>query len=414
MDVIDRSSYLDALIRRKGNGLVKIVTGIRRCGKSYLLFELFRNHLICSGVKEDHIIAVSLEGYDNRNLREPGKLLDHIRERIVDDDVHYVLLDEIQLVKDFTEILNTLVKAKNLDVYVTGSNSKFLSKDVVTEFRGRGDEVRLHPLSFAEFLSSRKGDKEEALDEYLEYGGLPLILTYPTPEDKMDHLHRQFEAIYLKDIVERHRLKGEENLNEVLNILASSIGSLVSPFGISRELKTRRATDKTVGKAIECLEDAFIVSEVKRQKLGDGRIVGSPFKVYFEDLGLRNARSSFDTNSEGLLENSVYNELRTRGFDVVSGEIERVGRGVDGKSSRSRYGVDFVATKGRDKYYIQVAHSLDSAEKIEQEKRPFSMIDDSFKKLIVTRYGTIRKRDEKGIITLGLADFLLDKDLLRD
>ncbi len=411
---IKRDIYLNRLIRRECNGLIKIVTGVRRCGKSYLLFNLFHNYLSEKGVPENHIIEVALDDRSNKALRDPDNMLQFIKNQIVDKNTYYIILDEVQLLGEFEDVLNSLLHIRNADVYVTGSNSKFLSSDVITEFRGRGDEVRLHPLSFREYCSVYPGNTDEAWDDYFTYGGLPLILSRETAEEKADYLMTLFQKVYLSDIIDRHKIRNQEELDELVDILASAVGSLTSPQKLAKTFKSvkqKNISDKTLKRYIDYLTDAFLVSKAVRFDIKGKRYIGSPAKFYFEDVGLRNARLNFRQIEENhIMENIIYNELRIRGFHVDVGVIEKFGKNEDDKTTKKTLEIDFIATKGSEKYYIQSAFSMPTPEKREQEVRSLNSISDSFKKIIVVRDNIKLRRDERGINTIGLRGFLMDEN----
>lgn len=411
---IKRDIYLNRLIRRECNGLIKIVTGVRRCGKSYLLFNLFHNYLSEKGVPENHIIEVALDDRSNKALRDPDNMLQFIKNQIVDKNTYYIILDEVQLLGEFEDVLNSLLHIRNADVYVTGSNSKFLSSDVITEFRGRGDEVRLHPLSFREYCSVYPGNTDEAWDDYFTYGGLPLILSRETAEEKADYLMTLFQKVYLSDIIDRHKIRNQEELDELVDILASAVGSLTSPQKLAKTFKSvkqKNISDKTLKRYIDYLTDAFLVSKAVRFDIKGKRYIGSPAKFYFEDVGLRNARLNFRQIEENhIMENIIYNELRIRGFHVDVGVIEKFGKNEDDKTTKKQLEIDFIATKGSEKYYIQSAFSMPTPEKCEQEVRSLNSISDSFKKIIVVRDNIKLRRDERGINTIGLRSFLMDEN----
>lgn len=425
---IRRDKYLNDLVIRKGNGMIKVVTGIRRCGKTYLVFDLFVRHLIKSGVPEDHIITLALDDRANVRYRDVDALYDYLMERIGNDQgVYYVLLDEIQYaitVKELRSkdeppalygVLNGLLHRRNVDVYVTGSNSKLLSTDVMTEFRGRGDEVRIHPLTFAEFMQAFDGDRQAGWAEYVMYGGLPLILSMHTPEQKASYLTGLFEEVYLSDVIERNHLTKSQELESLLNVLASSIGSLTNPSKIEAtfrsELHSRLDAD-TVKRYIGHLGEAFLVSEATRYDVKGRKYIGTPKKYYFEDMGLRNARLGFRQIEEShIMENIIYNELRARGFSVDVGVVDRRMKN-NGHDERHRYEVDFVANLGYRRYYIQSALQLDTPEKAAQEKRSLSLIEDSFRKIVVVNRVMRPYMDDDGILTMGLFDFLLNPNSL--
>ena len=412
--IIQRKKYLDMLISGEGNNLVKIVTGVRRCGKSFLLFILFRNYLTEKGVDEQHIIELSLDDLRNKKLRNPETLLEYIDSRLLNDKkTTYIILDEVQLVQDFVEVLLSLLHTPFVDVYVSGSNSKFLSKDVVTEFRGRGDEIRVFPLSFSEFYSAVGGDKSEVWKEYYTYGGLPQILEFDSEKKKSDYLKNLYELTYMKDVQERNHLRNADGLFKVVQMLASCIGSPTNPKRISDTFKTvekKAVTDKTILNYIECLKDAFLIEEALSYDVKGRKYIGTETKYYFEDIGLRNAIINFRQQEEPhIMENIIYNELKYRGFNVDVGFVETWENKSSGKSFRHGLEVDFVVNKGAERIYIQSAFKLPTDEKKEQEERPLLNINDSFKKIIITGENIKRKTDEKGILTIGLLDFLLDE-----
>ena len=412
--IIQRKKYLDMLISGEGNNLVKIVTGVRRCGKSFLLFKLFRNYLTEKGVDEQHIIELSLDDLRNKKLRNPETLLEYIDSHLLNDKkTTYIILDEVQLVQDFVEVLLSLLHTPFVDVYVSGSNSKFLSKDVVTEFRGRGDEIRVFPLSFSEFYSAVGGDKSEVWKEYYTYGGLPQILEFDSEKKKSDYLKNLYELTYMKDVQERNHLRNADGLFKVVQMLASCIGSTTNPKRISDTFKTvekKAVTDKTILNYIECLKDAFLIEEALRYDVKGRKYIGTETKYYFEDIGLRNAILNFRQQEEPhIMENIIYNELKYRGFNVDVGFVETWENKSSGKSFRHGLEVNFVVNKGAERIYIQSAFKLPTDEKKEQEERPLLNINDSFKKIIITGENIKRKTDEKGILTIGLLDFLLDE-----
>ncbi len=413
MQSIKRDIYLQRLKDREQNGLVKIVTGIRRCGKSYLLNTLFYGYLKEKGVKDDHIIKISLDDDENSDLLLPKALSRYIKNLIVDDELYYVLLDEIQLADNFVGVLNGLLKLPNVDIYVTGSNSKFLSTDIVTEFRGRGDEVRILPLSFSEFMSVYNGSSIQGWKEYYTYGGLPLVLAQKSEEAKMNYLKGQLKNVYLNDIIDRNRIQNEEQINAVLEILASSIGSLTNPLKLSntfRSVANLPIADKTVSNYLACLEDAFLVDKAKRYDVKGKKYLSTPSKYYFTDLGLRNATLNFRQQEENhIMENVIYLELLKRGFSVDVGIVETSKRNAEGKIVRNYAEVDFIANRGNNKFYIQSAFAMDTEEKQAQEKNSLLNIKDFFKKIIVVKDDIQRKRDENGIVTMSIYDFLLDE-----
>lgn len=414
---IKRDVYLNKLIRKKKNGLIKVVTGIRRCGKSYLLFHLFHDHLLDSGVPEDHIIEIALDDRSNKELRDPDAILKFIKESIKDREDYYIILDEVQYLDEFEDVLNSLLHIRNADVYVTGSNSKFLSSDVITQFRGRGDEIRVYPLSFSEYLSVYQGSQDEAWDDYLVYGGLPLILAMEEPEDKAEYLHSLFQKVYISDIVERHNVRNKEELDELVDVLASAIGSYTNQNKLVRtfkSVKNKTISDKTIKKYTDYLIDSYLISKADRYDIKGKKYIGKLSKYYFEDVGLRNARLGFRQIEEThLMENIIYNELRVRGYHVDVGVVENYETKPDGKRGKKQLEVDFVATKGSEKYYIQSAFALPTADKVNQEQRGLLSIPDFFRKIVVVGENIKVRRDENGIITIGLRNFLLDENSLK-
>ena len=413
---IKRDEYVRLLESKMGNGLIKVVTGLRRSGKSYLLFDLFKKHLINSGVKEKHVIEIDLESRLNKELRNPDNMI-HFVKSITDKDesLHYLLIDEIQNLNEFEDVLNTFLHFKNLDVFVTGSNSKFLSKDVITEFRGRGDEVHVYPLSFREFMGAYNGDIYKGWADYYTYGGLPYTLHLKSEKEKISYLERLFEETYLVDIIERNGVGKSGEFEDLLNVLASSISSLTNPLKIKNTFKSQlnsNISDNTVRQYIEYMEDAFLISKAQRYDVKGRKYIGSPVKYYFEDLGLRNARIGFRQIEENhIMENIIYNELRLRGFNVYVGMVRsRAMR--DGKQENKQLEVDFVANQGSKRYYIQSAFQMDSVEKIEQERASFRTIQDSFKKIFIVRDVINVQRDNEGFTTMSIFDFLLNDNSL--
>lgn len=414
---IKRDVYLDKLIRKKKNGLIKVVTGVRRCGKSYLLFHLFHDYLLDSGVEEDHIIEIALDDRSNKKLRDPDVILNFIKESIKDKEDYYIILDEVQYLDEFEDVLNSLLHIRNADVYVTGSNSKFLSSDVITQFRGRGDEIRIYPLSFSEYMSVYQGSQDEAWDDYLVYGGLPLILTMEESEDKAEYLISLFQKVYISDIVERHNVRNKAELDELVDVLASAIGSYTNPNKLVRtfkSVKNKNISDKTIKNYTDYLIDSYLISKADRYDIKGKKYIGKLSKYYFEDVGLRNARLGFRQIEEThLMENVIYNELRVRGYHVDVGVVEYYETKVDGKRGKKQLEVDFVATKGSEKYYIQSAFALLTEDKVNQEQRGLLRIPDFFKKIVVVGDNIKVRRDDNGIITIGLRNFLLDKNSLK-
>ena len=411
MKEIKRDLYLNKIINRRENGLIKIITGIRRCGKSYLLDPLFKNYLLADGVKEDHIIKLELDRVENEKYRDSKALNEYIRSLIKDKDMYYVILDEIQLVKGFEFVLNGLLYEKNIDVYVTGSNSKFLSSDIITEFRGRGDQIKVNPLSFAEFLSAFNGDKYEAWNEYVTYGGMPLILSKKNDEEKSQYLKELFEQTYIKDIVERNNIQRIDILDSLINMLASSVGSLTNPQKIFDTFKSKGEKElslNTINSYIADIEDSFIVNKSTRYDIKGKKYIQTPQKYYFSDIGLRNARLNFRQQEENhLMKNIIYNELLIRGYNVDVGVVE-----VREEGKRKQLEVDFVCNLGNKRYYIQSSLNLDTKEKTIQESRSLNNIGDSFKKIIVVKDNIKLWRTDDGIVIMGIQEFLLNKDSL--
>ena len=407
---INRDIYLKRLVDSRHNRMIKVVTGVRRCGKSYLLFHLFTEWLIAEGVADDHIITVNLEDRRNKSLRDPDNLLEYIDSRMMDKEMYYILLDEIQMVNEFEDVLNSYLNVDNADVYVTGSNAKFLSKDVITEFRGRGDEIHMLPLSFGEFFSVYDGDYKMALDEYLTYGGLPQILSYKTEKQKVDYLKGLFEKTYISDIVGRYHVKNEAELGEMVNIVASAVGSLTNPTKIVNTfatVKNVKITNDTVKKWLDYLCDSFLVSRSMRYDVKGRRYIDTPSKYYFSDLGLRNARLNFRQNEKThLMENMIYNELLYRGFNVDVGVVVTETTSSEGKRQKVQLEIDFVCNQGSRRYYIQSAYKMDTDEKRRQECLSLSKVDDSFKKVVIVADDQLVHHDDQGITTICLRDFL--------
>ena len=414
---IRRDKYLEKLLLRKHNGMIKVVTGIRRSGKSYLLFRLFHDRLLSDGVDEQHIIQINLEDRLNKRLRDPDELLHHIDSQLKDKEMYYVLLDEVQMVNEFEDVLNSFLHVENVDVYVTGSNARFLSKDVITEFRGRGDEVRIHPLSFKEFFSAYSGEsKIDAMREYMTYGGLPQTVTMTDDEQKEDYLKSLFTHTYLVDIKERYKIRYDADLEELIDLLSSSIGGLLNPIKLKNTFKSVKKLDisyDTIKRYLDLLQDAFLIERAVRYDIKGKRYIDTPSKYYFEDLGLRNARINFRQGEQThLLENLIYNELRIRGFSVDVGEITVNTKDESGASKRQSLEVDFVCNRGFRRYYIQSALTLATEEKIEQELNSLKRINDSFKKFVITADMSRTFQNPDGVIFLNIFDFLLDDDCL--
>lgn len=410
-DKIQRNIYLEKLISRKENGLIKVITGIRRCGKSYLLDPLFTDYLKSEGIKQDHIIKIELDKTQNKKYLDATVLDEFIRSNIKDDDMYYVILDEIQLVDGFEYVLNGLLYEKNIDVYVTGSNSKFLSSDLITEFRGRGDQIRVYPFSFSEYVEAFDGDKYEAWNEYITYGGLPLILTKNTDEEKSQYLKELFEKTYIADIVDRNKIQRVDVLDAIINMFASSVGSLTNPKKIYDTFISNGEKEislNTINTYIKNIEDSFIVNKSNRYDIKGKKYIQTPQKYYFSDIGLRNARLNFRQQEENhLMENVIYNELLIRGYNVDVGVVEmREG------DTRKQLEVDFVCNLGSKRYYIQSALNLDTPEKMIQETKSLNNIGDSFKKIIVVKDNIKLWRNEEGIVIMGIQEFLLNKNSL--
>lgn len=414
---IPRDIYLKKLINRMHNGMIKVITGIRRSGKSYLLLKLFRSHLLASGVPEDHIIVMEFDRRENKPYCDPDRFLAYLHAHMQDAGSYYVLLDEVQNLQDFESVLNSLLYEENVDAYVTGSNSRFLSTDVITEFRGRGDEVHVYPLSFREFMTAYKGETYRGWQEYLLYGGLPFTVTRQTDEEKSEYLQHLFRETYLKDIIERNHLEKHQELEDLLNVLASSIGSLTNAPKIVATFKSRLGSSisiNTVKSYIGCLQEAFLIQEAKRYDVKGRKYIGTPVKYYFEDVGLRNTLLNFRQVEEThLMENIVYNELRLRGYHVDVGNVsQRVYNPETGARTVKHLEVDFVANLGSKRYYIQSAYAIPDEEKRQQEKASLLALKDSFKKIIVVNGFVPTTHDDDGILTIGLLDFLLDTDSL--
>lgn len=413
---IKRNKYLQDLIDRMHNRLIKVVTGIRRSGKSYLIFHIFQKYLLEQGIPQSHIISIELDQRKHRKYRNPDVILEYIESCIEDDEPYYILLDEIQLLSEFEEVLNSLLHIDNVDVYVTGSNSRFLSKDVITEFRGRGDEIHIFPLTFREFMQVYEGDIYHGWADYMLYGGLPLVSMMKTEEQKISYLTRLFEETYLKDIIERHRIEKTQELEDLVNVLASAVGSLTNVPKIEATFKSvlkSKISGNTIRQYIEYLEDAFIIHKANRYNVKGRKYIGTPMKYYFEDVGLRNARLGFRQVEENhLMENVIYNELRSRGYSVDVGLVEKRGLNLAGKSERKQLEIDFVANRGSQRYYIQSAFSMPTEEKQRQEKMSLLQVKDSFKKMILVKDVMNVMRDENGITTMSVYDFLLKEDSL--
>lgn len=409
---IARDIYLNKLISKKNNDLIKVVTGMRRCGKSYLLFNLFRDHLKSEGVPDDHVIEMAFDSFENKKYRDPEAFYQYLVDRLKDDSMYYVLLDEVQLLDDFEDILNSLARRRITDVYVTGSNAKFLSKDIITEFRGRGDEVRMYPLTFSEYMTAYTGDRYQGWRDYVLYGGLPLIFSFQTPDQKSDFLKALFEETYISDITGRNNIRNKDELEELLNILSSAMGSLTNPNKLSSTFKTvknRKISPTTIKRYIDYLCDAFLIDKAIRYDIKGKKYIDTPAKYYFTDLGLRNARLNFRQVEEThAMENVIFNELKVRGYNVDVGIVPVSGKDRTGKSVRKQLEIDFVCNRGSKRYYIQSAFSMQDEEKEKQEQRSLLSTGDGFKKIIITKDALAPLYNEDGILVMSIFDFLLD------
>lgn len=414
--MIERKRYLNELISLQHNGMIKVITGMRRCGKSYLLFEIFTSYLKNNGIDSGHIIKVDLEDYKNRAMREPENLYAYVASRIIDDKMYYILLDEVQMLDHFEDVLNGFLRIRNVEIYVTGSNAKFLSKDIITEFRGRGFEVKMYPLSFSEYMSAYPGTEQAGFNEYMLYGGLPQILSYETEEQKVHFLKMLFEETYIKDIKERYDIRKDDDLEELINIMASGIGALTNPNKLANTFRSEKKSVisyDTIKDYIDYLCDSLLIEKTTRYDIKGKRYINSPYKYYFMDLGLRNARINFRQSEKmHLMENLVYNELRIRGFNVDVGVVPVMTKNEEGKQQRSSLEVDFICNLGSKRYYIQSAYRMESDEKIKQEHTSLLKIGDSFKKIIITGEESPVIRDESGITTISIHDFLLKDNSL--
>lgn len=413
---IKRNRYLNTLISKKHNGLIKVITGMRRCGKSYLLFTLFKEHLLSDGIDENHIIEIAFDAFENKKYRDPDVLYPYLKEQIKDDAMYYVLLDEVQLLGEFESILNSLIRMKNVDVYVTGSNARFLSKDVITEFRGRGDEVHMYPLSFAEFMSVYPGTKQDGWNEYMLYGGIPLVLEFTTPDQKIAFLKSLFEETYISDIVGRHNIRNKAELEELLNILSSAIGSLTNPQKLSatfQTVKKKKISNSTIKRYIDYLCDSFLIDSAIRYDVKGKKYIDTPVKYYFTDMGLRNARLNFRQIEEThSMENIIFNELKMRGFNVDVGVIMQYETNEKGTSIRKQLEIDFVCNQGSKRYYIQSAYAIPDQAKMEQEQRSLMLTGDFFKRIIITKDKPAPYYNESGVLIMNVYDFLLNEDSL--
>lgn len=413
---IKRNRYLNTLISKKHNGLIKVITGMRRCGKSYLLFTLFKEHLLSDGIDEDHIIEIAFDAFENKKYRDPDVLYPYLKEQIKDDAMYYVLLDEVQLLGEFESILNSLIRMKNVDVYVTGSNARFLSKDVITEFRGRGDEVHMYPLSFAEFMSVYPGTKQDGWNEYMLYGGIPLVLEFTTPDQKIAFLKSLFEETYISDIVGRHNIRNKAELEELLNILSSAIGSLTNPQKLSstfQTVKKKKISNSTIKRYIDYLCDSFLIDSAIRYDVKGKKYIDTPVKYYFTDMGLRNARLNFRQIEEThSMENIIFNELKMRGFNVDVGVIMQYETNEKGSNIRKQLEIDFVCNQGSKRYYIQSAYAIPDQAKMEQEQRSLMLTGDFFKRMIITKDTPAPYYNESGVLIMNVYDFLLNENSL--
>ena len=413
---IKRNRYLTTLISKKHNGLIKVITGMRRCGKSYLLFTLFKKHLLSDGIDEDHIIEIAFDAFENKKYRNPDVLYPYLKEQIKDDAMYYVLLDEVQLLGEFESILNSLIRMKNVDVYVTGSNARFLSKDVITEFRGRGDEVHMYPLSFAEFMSVYPGTKQDGWNEYMLYGGIPLVLEFTTPDQKIAFLKSLFEETYISDIVGRHNIRNKAELEELLNILSSAIGSLTNPQKLSatfQTVKKKKISNSTIKRYIDYLCDSFLIDSAIRYDVKGKKYIDTPVKYYFTDMGLRNARLNFRQIEEThSMENIIFNELKMRGFNVDVGVIMQYETNEKGTSIRKQLEIDFVCNQGSKRYYIQSTYAIPDQAKMEQEQRSLMLTGDFFKRMIITKDTPAPYYNESGVLIMNVYDFLLNENSL--
>lgn len=413
---IQRTQYIDLLLNRMHNKMIKVITGMRRSGKSYLLFNLFKKTLIAQGVAQSHIISIELDRYENRAFRDPDVVLEYIHSCIKEEGMYYLLMDEVQMLSDFEEVLNSLMHNDSLDIYVTGSNSKFLSKDVMTQFRGRGDEIHVFPLTFKEFMQVYEGDVYHGWSEYVVYGGLPLVATMRTDEQKIHYLTNLFTETYLKDIIERYHIDKIQEMDDLLNVLASFVGSLTNPPKIEATFKSTIHSNismNTIRQYLAYLEDAFLIHKAYRYNVKGRKYIGTPLKYYFEDVGLRNARLGFRQVEETqLMENIIYNELRSRGYSVDVGVVEKRERDERGKEIKKQLEIDFIANLGINRYYIQSAFSMPTEQKRIQEKASLVNVKDSFKKIILVKDVMKVSHDEDGIVTMSVYDFLLNENSL--
>ena len=413
---IKRDTYLQQLIERKDNGMIKVITGIRRCGKSFLLFTIFKRYLLENGVGSDHIIEIALDGIENEELRNPKMCFKYIKDTMNDDGKYYLLLDEVQFMPRFEDVLNSLLRMNNIDVYVTGSNSKFLSSDIVTEFRGRGDEIRIYPLSFAEFYSACDDDYDDAWDDYMIYGGLPQVVGFQSERQKADYLKNIFANVYLKDVIERNKIQTVDEIGILVDVLASAIGAPTNPSKIANTFASERHmtyTNKTISNHIDYLADAFLISKASRYDIKGRKYIGANLKYYFADPGLRNARLNFrQQEPTHIMENIVYNELLIRGYNVDVGVVQIFDKDKEGKRVRKQLEVDFVVNQGNQRYYIQVAYDMTSEEKQTQELNSLRNIPDSFKKIVIVNGSRKPWRNDEGFVIMGMKYFLLNTNSL--
>lgn len=413
---IKREKYLKKLLDSKNNGLIKVITGLRRAGKSYLLFKIFKSQLLSDGVKEDHIIEIALDDYAMREYRNPDVLYTFVKEKITDCDKYYILLDEVQMLDDFVDVLNGLLHIDNVDVYVTGSNAKFLSKDVATEFRGRGTQIHVNPLSFNEFMTVNEGDRYQGLQEYMQYGGLPMVVLAETKEKKASALNELIGETYIRDIIQRNKIKNDSELHELFNIISSNIGSLTNPTRLSNTFKSEKRIDinsETLNRYLEFFKDSFLIEEATRYDIKGRRYINTPHKYYFSDLGLRNAILNFrQVEPSHIMENIIYNELRMREYNVDVGMVTQYSKGENAKTERHVLEVDFVCNKGYKRYYIQSALEIATEEKRQQELNSLLRIDDGFKKIVIVGGISPTYQDDKGILYLNIYDFLMNDNSL--
>ena len=415
---IKRNYYLNKLISKKNNSLIKIITGIRRCGKSYLLDPIFKNYLLDNGVDKNHIIKLELDSIENEEFTNPKKLYEYVMQKAVDEKTYYVILDEIQKVSNFESILNSFLRKPNLDVYVTGSNSKFLSSDIITEFRGRGDEIKVYPLSFSEFMSVYSGNEINGLNEYINYGGLPLITTFKSAEEKIEYLNFQKNNVYINDVIERNGIRNDEELKTLIEIISSSIGSLTNPTKLYNTFLSKgnkNITNKTIASYLKYLEESFLIEKSKRFDVKGKKYIETPSKYYFVDIGIRNSLINFrQIEKTHIMENIIYTELRRRGFNVDVGIVEKRKINENGKKDYKQLEIDFVANKGSDKYYIQSAYSVEDTNKREQELQSLLNVSDNFKKMVIVYDSFIKWQDNNGIIYISIYDFLLNENSLKE